>query len=131
VERQVITTQLPTIASSLHIDSVSNADVNNYNVQALKMPILIVHTEHDQLASHEAGRRGAARGGWRLERRRRQEARVQPMLEAVWRLELHSAFFRHGYQTGKIWRAAGLWRIEGVVDSLTERFEESDMLASR
>jgi pimeloyl-ACP methyl ester carboxylesterase len=40
---------------------VSNADVNNYNVEAISVPTLIVHTKDDRLASHDASRRAAAR----------------------------------------------------------------------
>jgi pimeloyl-ACP methyl ester carboxylesterase len=40
---------------------VSNADVNDYNLEALGVPTLIVHTKDDQLASHEASKRAAER----------------------------------------------------------------------
>jgi pimeloyl-ACP methyl ester carboxylesterase len=40
---------------------VSNADVNTYNLEAIRVPALIVHTKDDQLASHEASRRAAER----------------------------------------------------------------------
>jgi pimeloyl-ACP methyl ester carboxylesterase len=40
---------------------VSNADVNHYNLEAIGVPTLIVHTKDDQLASHDASRRAAAR----------------------------------------------------------------------
>jgi len=40
---------------------VSNAAVNDYNLEALTVPTLIVHTKDDQLASHEASRRAAER----------------------------------------------------------------------
>ena len=40
---------------------VSNADVNNYNLEAISVPTLIVHTKDDQLASHEASWRAAQR----------------------------------------------------------------------
>jgi pimeloyl-ACP methyl ester carboxylesterase len=40
---------------------VSNADVNSYNLEAISVPTLIVHTKDDQLASHDASRRAAAR----------------------------------------------------------------------
>jgi pimeloyl-ACP methyl ester carboxylesterase len=40
---------------------VSNADVNNYNLEAISVPTLIVHTTDDQLASHEASKRAAER----------------------------------------------------------------------
>jgi pimeloyl-ACP methyl ester carboxylesterase len=41
--------------------SVSNADVNDYNLEAIRVPTLIAHTKDDQLASHDASRRAAAR----------------------------------------------------------------------
>lgn len=40
---------------------VSNADVNNYSLESMSVPTLIVHTKDDQLASHDASRRAAAR----------------------------------------------------------------------
>jgi pimeloyl-ACP methyl ester carboxylesterase len=40
---------------------VSNADVNDYDLQAISVPTLIVHTKDDQLASHDASRRAAER----------------------------------------------------------------------
>jgi pimeloyl-ACP methyl ester carboxylesterase len=40
---------------------VSNADVTNYNLEAIKVPTLIAHTKDDQLASHEASERAAER----------------------------------------------------------------------
>ena len=40
---------------------VSNADVNAYNLEAIRVPTLIVHTKDDQLASHEASQRAAER----------------------------------------------------------------------
>ena len=40
---------------------VSNADVNNYNLEAISVPTLIAHTQDDQLASHEASQRAADR----------------------------------------------------------------------
>jgi pimeloyl-ACP methyl ester carboxylesterase len=40
---------------------VSNADVNNYDLEAIRVPTLIVHTKDDPLASHEASRRAAER----------------------------------------------------------------------
>ena len=40
---------------------VSNADVNGYNLEAIRVPTLIVHTKDDQLASHEASQRAAER----------------------------------------------------------------------
>jgi pimeloyl-ACP methyl ester carboxylesterase len=40
---------------------VSNADVTNYNLEAINVPTLIAHTKDDQLASHEASQRAAER----------------------------------------------------------------------
>ena len=40
---------------------VSNADVNSYNLEAIRVPTLIIHTKDDQLASHEASQRAAER----------------------------------------------------------------------
>ena len=40
---------------------VSNADVNGYPLEAIRVPTLIVHTKDDQLASHEGSRRAAGR----------------------------------------------------------------------
>ena len=40
---------------------VSNADVNNYNLEAISVPTLIAHTKDDQLASHDASKRAAER----------------------------------------------------------------------
>ena len=40
---------------------VSNADVNDYNLEAISVPTLIVHTKDDQLASHDASKRAAER----------------------------------------------------------------------
>jgi pimeloyl-ACP methyl ester carboxylesterase len=40
---------------------VSNADVTNYNIEAISVPTLIAHTKDDQLASHEASQRAAER----------------------------------------------------------------------
>jgi pimeloyl-ACP methyl ester carboxylesterase len=40
---------------------VSNADVNHYNLEAINVPTLIVHTKDDQVASHGASKRAAER----------------------------------------------------------------------
>jgi pimeloyl-ACP methyl ester carboxylesterase len=40
---------------------VSNADVNHYRLEAIRVPTLIVHTRDDRLASHEASERAAER----------------------------------------------------------------------
>ena len=40
---------------------VSNAEVNGYDLEAISVPTLIAHTKDDQLASHDASKRAAAR----------------------------------------------------------------------
>ena len=40
---------------------VSNAAVNDYNLEVIKVPTLIIHTKDDQLASHDASQRAAQR----------------------------------------------------------------------
>jgi pimeloyl-ACP methyl ester carboxylesterase len=40
---------------------VSDADVNDYDLEAITVPTLIVHTKDDQVASHEASKRAAQR----------------------------------------------------------------------
>jgi pimeloyl-ACP methyl ester carboxylesterase len=40
---------------------VSNADVNDYTLEAVTVPTLIIHTKDDQMASHEASLRAAGR----------------------------------------------------------------------
>ena len=40
---------------------VSNADVTQYDLESVRVPTLIAHTVDDQLASHDASRRAAAR----------------------------------------------------------------------
>jgi pimeloyl-ACP methyl ester carboxylesterase len=40
---------------------VSNADVTNYHLEALDVPTLLIHTNDDQLACHQASRRAAER----------------------------------------------------------------------
>jgi len=40
---------------------VSNADVNSYTLEAIRVPTLIIHTKDDQLASHQASKRAAER----------------------------------------------------------------------
>jgi pimeloyl-ACP methyl ester carboxylesterase len=40
---------------------VSNADVNDYDLEAINVPTLIIHTKDDQVASHEASQRAAER----------------------------------------------------------------------
>jgi pimeloyl-ACP methyl ester carboxylesterase len=40
---------------------VSNAAVEHYNLEGISVPTLIVHTKDDQVASHDASQRAAAR----------------------------------------------------------------------
>ena len=40
---------------------ISNADVNNYELEAISVPTLMAHTKDDQLASHDASQHAAAR----------------------------------------------------------------------
>ena len=40
---------------------VSNADVNSYNLESIRVPTLIVHTRDDQITSHAASQRAAQR----------------------------------------------------------------------
>jgi pimeloyl-ACP methyl ester carboxylesterase len=40
---------------------VSNADVNNYTLEAINVPTLIIHTKDDQMASHDASEHAAER----------------------------------------------------------------------
>jgi pimeloyl-ACP methyl ester carboxylesterase len=40
---------------------VSNAAVIDYNLEGISVPTLIVHTQDDQLASHDASQRAAER----------------------------------------------------------------------
>ena len=40
---------------------VSNAHVNHYNLEAIDVPTLIIHTRDDQIASHEASKHAAER----------------------------------------------------------------------
>jgi pimeloyl-ACP methyl ester carboxylesterase len=40
---------------------VSNADVNDYTLEAINVPTLIVHTKDDQMASHDASKHAAER----------------------------------------------------------------------
>jgi pimeloyl-ACP methyl ester carboxylesterase len=59
---EFIDSLFPVTPEGLNFDLyVSNADVNDYNLAALGVPTLIVHTKDDQLASHEASKRAAER----------------------------------------------------------------------
>ena len=59
---EFIDSLFPVSADGFAFDAfVSNADVNGYDLEAIRVPTLIVHTKDDQLASHEASQRAAAR----------------------------------------------------------------------
>src|SRR4029079_11221032 len=59
---EFIDSLFPVMPEGYNFDvSVSNADVNDYNLEAIRVPTLIVHTKDDQLASHEASKRAAER----------------------------------------------------------------------
>jgi pimeloyl-ACP methyl ester carboxylesterase len=59
---EFIDSLFPVMRNGYDFDAcVSNADVNGYNLEAIHVPTLIVHTKDDRLASHEASRRAAAR----------------------------------------------------------------------
>ena len=59
---EFIDSLFPVSAEGFTFDAfVSNADVNGYNLEAIRVPTLIVHTKDDQLASHEASQRAAER----------------------------------------------------------------------
>ena len=59
---EFIDSLFPVSPEGLNFDLyVSNADVNDYNLEAISVPTLIVHTKDDQLASHEASKRAAER----------------------------------------------------------------------
>jgi pimeloyl-ACP methyl ester carboxylesterase len=59
---EFIESLFPVSAAGVDFDAfVSNADVNGYNLEAISVPTLIVHTKDDQVASHEASRRAAER----------------------------------------------------------------------
>ena len=59
---EFIDSLFPVMPEGYNFDAcVSNADVNDYNLEAIRVPTLIVHTKDDQLASHEASQRAAER----------------------------------------------------------------------
>ena len=59
---EFIDSLFPVSAEGFIFDAfVSNADVNDYNLEAISVPTLIAHTKDDQLASHEASKRAAER----------------------------------------------------------------------
>ena len=59
---EFIDSLFPVSSEGFNFDAfISNADVNGYNLEAISVPTLIVHTKDDQLASHEASKRAAER----------------------------------------------------------------------
>jgi pimeloyl-ACP methyl ester carboxylesterase len=60
--KEFIDSLFPVMPEGYDFDvSVSNVDVNDYNLESIGVPTLIVHTKDDQLASHDASKRAAAR----------------------------------------------------------------------
>ena len=60
--KEFIDSLFPVSPKGVDFDAfASNADVNGYNLEAIHVPTLIIHTRDDQLASHEASKRAAAR----------------------------------------------------------------------
>jgi pimeloyl-ACP methyl ester carboxylesterase len=59
---EFIDSLFPVSSEGVDFDAfISNADVNDYNLEAINVPTLIVHTKDDQVASHEASKRAAER----------------------------------------------------------------------
>jgi pimeloyl-ACP methyl ester carboxylesterase len=59
---EFIDSLFPVSAAGFIFDAfISNADVNDYNLEAISVPTLIAHTKDDQLASHAASQRAAER----------------------------------------------------------------------
>jgi pimeloyl-ACP methyl ester carboxylesterase len=59
---EFIDSLFPVSAAGFIFDAfMSNADVNDYNLEAISVPTLIAHTTDDRLASHEASQRAAER----------------------------------------------------------------------
>jgi pimeloyl-ACP methyl ester carboxylesterase len=59
---EFIDSLFPVMSEGYDFDAtVSNPDVNDYHLEGISVPTLIVHTKDDQLASHEASKRAAAR----------------------------------------------------------------------
>jgi pimeloyl-ACP methyl ester carboxylesterase len=62
VVSEFIDSMFPVSPKGVDFDSfVSNADVNDYSLEAITVPTLIIHTKDDQMASHEASNRAAGR----------------------------------------------------------------------
>jgi pimeloyl-ACP methyl ester carboxylesterase len=59
---EFIDSLFPVSAAGFIFDAfVSDADVNDYCLEAIRVPTLIAHTKDDQLASHQASKRAAER----------------------------------------------------------------------
>jgi pimeloyl-ACP methyl ester carboxylesterase len=59
---EFIDSLFPVSSEGVDFDAfVGDADVNGYNLEAISVPTLIVHTKDDHVASHEASQRAAAR----------------------------------------------------------------------
>jgi pimeloyl-ACP methyl ester carboxylesterase len=59
---QFIDRMFPVSPEGVDFDAfVSNADVNDYTLEAINVPTLIIHTKDDQMASHKASKRAAER----------------------------------------------------------------------
>jgi pimeloyl-ACP methyl ester carboxylesterase len=59
---QFIDSLFPVMRDGYDFDAcVSNADVNDYELEVIHVPTLIVHTKDDRLASHAASKRAAER----------------------------------------------------------------------
>jgi pimeloyl-ACP methyl ester carboxylesterase len=62
VVSEFIDSMFPLSPKGVDFDAfVSNADVNDYTLEAITVPTLIIHTKDDQMASHEASQRAAER----------------------------------------------------------------------
>jgi pimeloyl-ACP methyl ester carboxylesterase len=60
--RTFIDSLFPVSPEGVDFDAfVSNADVNDYPLEAITVPTLIIHTRDDQMASHDASQRAAGR----------------------------------------------------------------------
>jgi pimeloyl-ACP methyl ester carboxylesterase len=62
ITREFIDSLFPVSIAGFIFDAfISNAAVNDYDLEAISVPTLIAHTRDDQLASHEASKRAAER----------------------------------------------------------------------
>jgi pimeloyl-ACP methyl ester carboxylesterase len=59
---EFIDSLFPVSGAGVDFDAfVSNAAVNTYELEAITVPTVLIHTKDDQIASHEASKRAAAR----------------------------------------------------------------------